>query len=191
MSNDFFFKELDVEFKGQKILQDFLPTATWEWIPYMNVCNNFGDDFKKRFINTATYSASTKLIIADKFVNDVVSHFGIRQRLYNIPANSTYKWHVDLEVAFSLNMILDDYDCKTVFEVEKISPQLSKIVEIKYTPHKWYLFNSQKLHTVINTDSRDRPLYTILFYKDHKYSLQNFLDWYDKSGYNTSSKIGL
>jgi hypothetical protein len=49
------------------------------------------------------------------------------------------------------------------------------ILELKYEPKKFYLFNSQKQHSVINLD-RDRILITYLFHKPKTY--QDIKDWY-------------
>lgn len=169
-NNDFYFKELDVEFKGTEILKDFIPKATWEYVPYMNLCNNFEWD---------TTDTASKIRNVDEFINEVYSRFKGRQRLYKIYGESSYNWHQDAFTEFSLNMVLDNYDCKTIFEISKIDNNMSKIKELKYIPGKWYLFNSQIRHMVVNSDMRDRVLYTILFYKKHGVKLQDFIDWYE------------
>jgi hypothetical protein len=164
-----FFKELDIEFKGLTILENFIPKANWAWIPDMHVSDNF-----------KTSNTDIQISNIDNFINKVCLKFNAKQALYKFPANSYYKWHKDWSVEFSLNMVLENYDCKTLFEFSKTDKsQLMEIIELKYTPCRWYLFNSQILHTVFNTGNKDRVLYTIPVLKKHNFSYQDFLNWYE------------
>jgi len=68
-----------------------------------------------------------------------------------------------------MNLVMDDYSAHTLFNPANRRDILDKVIELKYEKNKWYLFNSQILHTVINVDTRDRPLLTVSFPKDVEY----------------------
>jgi hypothetical protein len=96
--------------------------------------------------------------------------------------NMFYKWHTDTYAAVHINMLLEDYNSKTLFEVEEPYPQVKMFTELKYTPGKWYLFNAQERHCVMNFDSRDRYLLSYTITKENTQGIDNVyehvLDWY-------------
>lgn len=134
-------------------IDDYLQNGvTWTWVPYVYTCK----DFKKNI--------GQHLIDKDYFLTSLQKHFKESQlHLYKFPSKTFYTWHKDKNVGCSLNMVLDDYYSKTVFMPNPGKKLLNSIVELKYQKHKWYLFNSQITHSVMNLDIRDRILLTFTF----------------------------
>jgi hypothetical protein len=167
ISIDTCFYKIDVECKILDIIENHISSAEWRWLPWNYVC-----------INLPRNDLTSK----DSFV-DMLIEKGGSLCLYKIPANTSYNWHKDASIGVSLNMVLTDYNCHTIFSTGHYDymnamnfPILDKIVELKYEPKKWFLFNSQIRHSVVNLDHRDRYLLTITFPKEYSYNkLKEFL----------------
>ena len=147
---------LEINHDTSKIVESirsFIPTATWRWIPFMTVPINF-KSLSRKISNNDTLLLKP---LAEKFKGVL--------RLYKIPGHSVYKWHRDAYVGCSLNMVLENYNCHTLFATDFQNDSIFKIEELVYIPTKFYLFNSQSLHTVVNVDPRDRILVTVTFPK--------------------------
>jgi hypothetical protein len=140
----------------------FLPDATWKWIPFMTVSTNFKGVGKEIANN-------------DTLLKLLVEKFNGALKLYKFPGNSVYKWHKDAFVGCSLNMVLENYNCHTLFSTDFQHNNIFKVEELVYVPKKFYLFNSQTLHTVINLDPRERILVTIIF--DKSVSFETIKNW--------------
>ena len=167
ISIDTCFYKIDVECKILDIIENHIPSAEWRWLPWIYVCINL---------------PRKDLIGKDPFI-DMLIEKGGSLCLYKIPASTSYNWHRDASIGVSLNIVLTDYNCHTIFSTGHYEymnamnfPILDKIVELKYEPKKWFLFNSQIRHSVVNLDHRDRYLLTITFPKEYSYNkLKEFL----------------
>lgn len=140
--------------------------SLWMWVPFMYVDANF----------------PTTIFNKDKFLTSIPKHFYPGFYLYKIPNQTVYNWHKDYEMSSSINMVLEDYHSHTLFltsDYTKESKMVSNIIELKYEPKTWYLFNSQQLHSVVNLDERDRYLLTVTF----RVPYNDVLEWY-KNGSN-------
>ena len=96
-------------------------------------------------------------------------------RLYMFPSMSVYNWHKDYAVGCSLNLVMEDYNAHTLFKSPDSKGILNKVIDLKYEKNKWYLFNSQIFHSVVNLGIRDRIMLTMTFPKNIKY--QEILDF--------------
>ena len=159
---------LEINHDTTKIIDSvktFLPSVVWECIPYMTVSANFID-------------VSREIINNDTMLKILIEKFSGELRLYKFPGNSVYRWHKDAVIGCSLNMVLENYHCHTLFSTDFQNGNVFKVEELVYTPNKFYLFNSQILHTVVNLDPRDRILLTLTFnrsvlFEDVKNYLEN------------------
>ena len=145
-----FFQEVNIPFLGIELIKEFLPRATWDCGEgdFMTLAENFDVDSIRR---------------VDEFVNRACAQFSATPLIYRFPADTWYEWHVDAYNNCSLNMVLDDYDAKTIFKLGRLgdgSGSLYKTLELQYKPNTWYAFNSQKPHAIIN-GSQIRYLLTI------------------------------
>lgn len=139
-------------------VKEYAKTANWTWVPFMNI----SIDFQK--------TLGLQLIKKDKMLSGLQSNFYAEMRLYMFPSMTVYNWHRDVEMGCSLNLVMDDYSAHTLFNPSDKKEIIDNVVELKYEKNKWYLFNSQILHSVINVDSKDRVLLTITFPKNVTYN---------------------
>jgi hypothetical protein len=162
MTDDLFYKiEQEPNFLD-KVL-DYSITAKWTWVPFMNI----SIDFQK--------TLGLELIKQDSLLDKLRDKFDGIMRLYMFPGMTVYNWHRDVEMGCSMNLVMEDYDSHTLFNPTDKKEILDNVVELKYEKNKWYLFNSQILHSVVNVDLRDRLLLTITFPKHVQY--QEILDF--------------
>ena len=148
-SDDYFYK-LNEDFEFVEEIKQFIPTSMWIWVPFMMVSANLPFDMINR----------------DTFLKSIPREFKPRLNMYKIPKHSVYNWHKDSNVKCAFNMVLDEYDCHTIFWTSNSfegSREVSNIIELKYEPCKWYMFNNQQTHQVVNVGDRDRALFTVIF----------------------------
>jgi hypothetical protein len=85
-----------------------------------------------------------------------------RLGLLRIPENTMYDWHVDQYRLSCINMLINtDHHSHTLFGAQKDYIN-KKIIELKYEPNTFYLFNNQMEHCVINLDG-PRYLFSLYF----------------------------
>jgi len=152
------------------IINEFLTTVEWKWVPYQNIAIN-------------TSSIELEILEACPLLSKFKQQFGGKFHLYNIPGKAVYTWHRDHSISCALNMVLEEYHCHTLFSKSKhpldSSPpdqnNILSVVELKYEPKKFYIFNNQLPHSVTNLD-RDRTLVTYIFPKPASY--YDIRDWY-------------
>ena len=139
-----YFYETAESYHNLESVKNFVPTAIWEWIPYMTVASNF-----------------TNAIKSDTFITDISKKFGGVLKLYKFPAKQVYHWHKDANIGCSLNMVLEEYNSHSLFtHSERDNMYVEPVIELAYKPETWYIFNSQERHSVINLDDRDRILFS-------------------------------
>jgi hypothetical protein len=151
-------------------MRNFLSDIEWKWDPAgMNIALK-AKELEFKVLECCSWLAELK------------NQFGGSLQIYKIPNQCCYKWHRDTIIGCSLNIVLEEYNCHTIFNKSKHpldfstdESHMSSIVELKYEPKKFYLFNSQIQHSVINLD-RDRMLVTYVFPKPTTYQL--IKDWY-------------
>lgn len=76
--------------------------------------------------------------------------------------NIVYDWHTDERRGASINLLLNELHSSHCLFKTQPGELVSGIRELDYEPGRYYLFNSQEEHTVINFH-RDRFLFTIEF----------------------------
>jgi hypothetical protein len=158
MNSDNLFYKIEKEPKFLNQVKEYVKTAAWTWVPFMSI----SIDFQK--------TLGLKLIEQDTVLKKLQSKFNAMMRLYMFPGMTVYNWHRDVEMGCSMNLVMDDYSAHTLFNPSDKKEIIDKVVELKYEKNKWYLFNSQILHSVINVDHTDRILLTITFPKGVTYN---------------------
>ena len=144
-------------------VQEYLPKAIWRWKTYMTVAVGF-------------HLLSEPIVQSDRLLKQLHDKFQPQLRLYQIPSKSFYRFHKDALFDVSMNMILEQYNCHTVFINEVLNEHVYKLDELVYTPQKFYLFNTQIPHAVMNLDDRERVLVSFNFPKG--ISFETVDDWY-------------
>jgi hypothetical protein len=143
IDTQFLYRRFDIKCPSVELIRSFISTATWDCRPsdYMTIAKNLDVIAIRRI---------------DRFINCICDEFSTTLRVYQFPRNSWYEWHRDAYNACSLNMVIDEYDAKTLFKLGPMSDgsgQLHEIVELKYAVGKWYAFNSQIPHCITNGDN--------------------------------------
>jgi hypothetical protein len=174
MNEEDFFLKIDQDVDSIiPIIKKFLATVEWKWVPYQNIAIN---------VESIELEILEKCPLLSKFNQK----FGGTLHLYNIPGQAVYTWHRDHSIGCALNMVLESYNCHTLFSKSKhpldSSPanqnNILSVVELKYELNKFYIFNNQLPHSVTNLD-RDRTLVTYVFPKPLSY--YNIRDWYNST----------
>jgi hypothetical protein len=159
MTSNYFY-QIDEPYTNIKSVKQSISNASWQWIPYMTVADNFFESLS-----------------FDPFIKEIATQFGGHLKLYKVPSNYVYHWHKDANIGCSLNMVLEEYNSHTLFiHPERDNKYVEPFVELKYKPETWYIFNSQERHTVINLDKRDRILFTLIMPKQTNY--HDVVAWY-------------
>jgi len=132
-------------------ITNFSKNACWQWVPFMHLSKEFQNDI------------GLKITEKDVMLSDLRNSFNGTLRLYMFPNNSVYNWHKDSNIGCSLNLIFDEYNSFTLFNSSNKTGIVDSVTELKYQKNRWYLFNSQVLHSVINMDAKKRFLLTFTF----------------------------
>ena len=164
-SNDYF---TAITVKSDKLFDYlfFLPKDNIPWIEH------FGFD---------AFYLDPLWIQQDKALSIVNDLYPIKQiGLLKVDPNSVYDWHRDSYRLSSLNMLISyDHISHCLFGEhrsieESIKPDgeafMIDIVELKYKPATFYIFNTQKYHCVINFE-QPRYMFSLYFNEEIDYNL--------------------
>jgi len=113
------------------------------------------------------------LIQQDKFLSWLYKKEKFSAAINYVKANHFYDWHVDTNRGVSINMLLNDVKCHTIFSIDKMGIRLGKLpfndqqefYELRYKKDSFYLFNTQVDHMVLNFN-KPRYLFSVEFTKD-------------------------
>ena len=149
-----------------KLLDNFIASDAWE--------KDTGWDFS--LIDRKIWSSEPLLTIIDK-------HFKIAHCvILKMNANVMYNWHTDWTRGLSINMLLGDSRSHCFFGFEKGDGYNDNFVELNYKPKKFYLFNTQHRHSVLNFDA-PRYMFSVNFVKDKDSLTYNeVFEWCNTTG---------
>ena len=96
-----------------------------------------------------------------------------------LKANTYYDWHIDTDRGVRVNMLLNNWDTSHCMfnpnmkrgesdyniQLADLKQGEREFVELKYTPQRYYLFNTQVAHTIYNFNE-PRYLLTLDFDED-------------------------
>jgi len=92
--------------------------------------------------------------------------------LLRVEHNSFYDWHVDSYRQSCINCLISkDHNSYCLFGKYRDEWYHNNIIELKYKPYTYYLFNNQKKHAVMNLDSKDRYLLSLYFEEETSYKI--------------------
>ena len=83
-------------------------------------------------------------IIIDKFKGSPV--------IFRLNPMTWYNWHTDTVRQCAINMLINGEDSKTFFG-NKVSTDLVELTELNYESQRYYLFNTQKNHAILNLNN--------------------------------------
>ena len=134
---------------------------------------------------TALADDDNGIFFSDPFIKFVYDTFPQRlmrsPRIWKWPAKTKYFWHKDANNGCSINCVLKDYKSLTIFtDIESYTNNLEikSIVTLSYEPNRWYVFNSQMPHAIINYGDEDRYTVVLSFNRELGISFQEVVDWY-------------
>ena len=125
------------------------------------------------------------LIQLDPFLSSFHSKLQGRLNLFKFYPCTCYQWHVDGLNSFNFNLVFKEH--KNSFVVfEKLTQDTSvvhkyskEVVELKYVPLTWHVFNAQIPHTIFNLDNEIRYLLTYMVRKTSSISYEDFISSYN------------
>mgnify|MGYP003128178493 FL=1 len=92
--------------------------------------------------------------------------------LLRVKNKSFYDWHVDDYRQSCINCLVSkEHHSYCLFGEHKDEWYHDNIIELKYKPYTYYLFNNQKKHTVLNLDKKDRYLLSLYFQEEVSYEI--------------------
>lgn len=101
-------------------------------------------------------------VSADDFAGDpkihaLIKHFDCEAKrklsLFRFPPNSCHAWHTDAARKVAINMLLEGWNSITLFG-RRIDPiNLAGIERLTYSPDRYYMLNTAKMHTIVNFDN--------------------------------------
>ena len=92
-----------------------------------------------------------------------------RLGLVKILPNSFYYWHKDQYRLSCINMLIKHQHSHCLFGEER-DDYYTDVLELKYKPRTYYLFNNQKQHSVLNFN-KTRYMFSLYFKDELNYNL--------------------
>lgn len=103
----------------------------------------------------------------DKLLVDLSKVRKFHAGILKMEPNTCYNWHIDTDRHVALNMLVcDDGNSKCIFAPEGFAV-VNPIVELKYKPYTYYVFNTKYPHTVFNF-SEPRYLFSLEFLEEDR-----------------------
>lgn len=142
---DYYF-QLDDDYAYVEQAHDFVKNrATWKYVPYIWVVENSPPKYET-------------WIKGDRLLSSLYSKFGGWVDFYITRAKHAHSWHTDAAEKCSINMVFEEYNAQTLFSLKNEKVDIHHFAELKYVPKKWTIINTEKKHTVMNFEDRDRFL---------------------------------
>ena len=119
------------------------------WMPYFN--------FMARPV-------SYDILYKDPFFQWLGQHYSFIAGVLKMEPYQQYDWHVDTRRGVGINMLLEHGNSLLMF-TEHPNDLVKNIYPVAYEQNRYYIFDTQTPHCVINLDS-PRYLFTVEFEKD-------------------------
>jgi len=159
-----YYLQIDNDYTHTEKAYDFVKNqATWKYTPYMWIVENSPPKYET-------------WIKGDPLLSSLYIIFGGWVDFYITRAKHAFNWHTDATENCSINMVFEEYNAHTLFSLNNEKIDIHHFTELKYIPKKWTIINTEKKHTVINFENRDRFLMCYRFPKTVNYNDVTF--WY-------------
>lgn len=116
------------------------------------------------YYNFKAVQIPDEIIAKDPFLNKLAFAHQFMAGIICLDPNVCYDWHTDTRRGVGVNMLLNFEGTSHCLFAKGEGVQFG-FEELAYSPDKYYLFNTQTRHTVINF-SEPRYLFTIEFVED-------------------------
>lgn len=129
----------------------------------LNLIINNDDEWVKYF-NFDAKPVSADVMRKDPFLKWLGTRYNFIGGVLKVPAFTEYSWHTDTNRGAGINILLQHSNSVVMF-TENEDLLVKDIVPMSYKLNRFYLFNTQIPHSVINFNG-NRYLFTIEFDKD-------------------------
>ena len=93
----------------------------------------------------------------------IYDKFKFSTYIFKLPANYNYNWHIDSDRGLSINMPLNNHiNSHTCFLTDDSLGSSNKFHRLDWDPGYFYLFNTQRMHSVLNLNE-DRYFFSMTF----------------------------
>ena len=106
-----------------------------------------------------------ELICREPFFKWLMAREPFQAGLIKMLPRETYGWHTDSDRGVSINMLLDHESSIVAFST-KLTGIMKPIHPHTYEMGRFYVFNTQVPHMILNTGMADRILFTLEFARD-------------------------
>jgi hypothetical protein len=159
----------------------YLPVAKSTIVEELVLLAKSQDPFR-RYYNFGVKKVDEHLIREDNFLRSLNRVHPFSAGILLIPSNSIYNWHTDDKRGVSVNMMLSVKDSHCIFMDEDFE-MVNTIQELRYEFGTYYLFNSQKFHSVINFEN-SRLMFSVEFDEDkNRLSYDQLVDEYENGAF--------
>lgn len=121
-----------------------------------------------RYYNFFTTQVPFDLVFSDPFLHGLALRHKLAVGVLRLDPYVCYDWHKDSRRGVCVNMLLNDVESKCLFANSK-EEATHNFTELQYKVGKYYIFNNQVEHMVINF-AQSRYLMSVEFEED-KYAL--------------------
>lgn len=157
---------------------------------FVNTSVFIADNFKKltrlnNWIEHIGFSAidiDKRIWSLEPLLNTIDQQFKIKScGILRIEPFTIYDWHKDTNRGLTINMLLKEVPSHSVFGFKK-DDYNTHFVELNYVLKKFYLFNTQHLHSVINFEEY-RYVFSTEFEKEKdQLNYQSVFNWCKQQG---------
>ena len=116
-----------------------------------------------KYYNFDAIVAPPELLLSDPFLCYLHCVEPFHAGVLRIPPNTCYNWHVDTDRGCAVNMLLSAFDTSHCLFAPEPAEVVFPVVELKYRPNTYYVFDTQTPHTVVNGDGY-RYLFSVEFF---------------------------
>jgi hypothetical protein len=116
------------------------------------------------YYNFKAVQIPDEIVAKDPFLLSLRRAHPFMAGIVKLDPNVCYDWHTDTRRGVGVNMLLNFEGRSHCLFAQDEGVQF-KFDELVYTPNRYYLFNTQKRHTVLNFEE-PRYLFTIEFLED-------------------------
>ena len=120
-------------------------------------------EFYEEWINVRKIPA--ELICREPFFNWLMAREPFQAGLIKMLPWETYGWHTDSDRGVSINMLLEHESSLVSFSTN-VYGIMKPIHPHEYELTRYYVFNTQVPHMILNTGTKNRILFTLEFERD-------------------------
>jgi len=141
---------------------NYMPVRTWSEISSDLLWHAMNAKDWVEYYNFTATPIPVDILARDKFLVKLAGKRKFHAGILKMDPNTCYNWHVDSDRKVGLNMLLLDDEASRCFFADGQIGVVTKTEELKYVHGKYYVFNTQVPHMVINT-TEPRYLFSVEF----------------------------